>query len=41
LSVAPFGLGFFWALWDRDGEAFHDKIVGTHVVPAPNDSQDA
>ena len=41
LSMAPFGLGFFWALWDRDGEAFHDKIVGTHVVPAPNDSQDA
>lgn len=41
LPMAPFGFGFFWALWDRDGEAFHDKIVGTHVVPTPNDSQNA
>jgi len=26
------GLGFFWAIWDRDGQAWHDKIAGTVVV---------
>ncbi len=26
------GLGFFWAIWDRDSQAWHDKIAGTVVV---------
>jgi len=26
------GLGYFWAIWDRDGQAWHDKIAGTVVV---------
>lgn len=29
-----FGIGFLWALWDSDRQAFHDKIAGTYVVPA-------
>jgi uncharacterized RDD family membrane protein YckC len=27
-----FGLGWFWMIWDRDGQAWHDKIAGTVVV---------
>lgn len=27
-----FGLGFFWAIWDNDAQAWHDKIAGTVVV---------
>jgi uncharacterized RDD family membrane protein YckC len=30
-----FGLGFFWAIWDRDNQAWHDKIVGTVVLKKP------
>lgn len=26
------GLGYFWAIWDKDGQAWHDKIAGTLVV---------
>lgn len=29
LSAAPFGLGFLWSLWDREGDTWHDKIAGT------------
>jgi uncharacterized RDD family membrane protein YckC len=32
VSSIPLGLGFFWAIWDRDGQAWHDKIAGTVVV---------
>ncbi|MEO5801905.1 MAG: RDD family protein [Verrucomicrobiota bacterium] len=28
-------LGFFWIAWDRDKQAWHDKIVGTMVVRLP------
>ena len=31
-SALVFGLGFFWAIWDKDGQAWHDKIAGTVVV---------
>lgn len=34
LSSILFGIGFLWALWDSDRQAFHDKIAGTYVVPA-------
>lgn len=27
-----FGLGWFWAIFDRDRQAWHDKIAGTVVV---------
>ncbi len=26
------GLGYFWAIWDKDQQAWHDKIAGTVVV---------
>jgi uncharacterized RDD family membrane protein YckC len=28
-------LGFFWAGWDRERQAWHDKIAGTIVVKVP------
>lgn len=27
-----FSLGYFWAIWDRDGQTWHDKIAGTVVL---------
>jgi uncharacterized RDD family membrane protein YckC len=27
-------LGYFWMLWDRDRQTWHDKIASTTVVPA-------
>lgn len=35
VSALVFGLGFFWAIWDKDGQAWHDKIAGTVVVKIP------
>jgi len=32
LSAVPFYLGYFWAIWDKDKQAWHDKIAGTYVV---------
>ncbi|HWG71326.1 MAG TPA: RDD family protein [Steroidobacteraceae bacterium] len=32
LSLAVAGLGFFWIAFDRDSQAWHDKIAGTVVV---------
>ncbi|AWI09773.1 RDD family protein [Ereboglobus luteus] len=35
ISVAPAGLGFIWAAFDDERQAWHDKIAGTVVVYAP------
>ena len=32
VSGIPCGLGFFWMLWDKDKETWHDKIAGTTVI---------
>lgn len=32
LSLIPFGLGFIWILFNRDLQAWHDKISETYVV---------
>lgn len=32
LSVIPLGLGLLWVLWDKDKQAWHDKIAKTLVV---------
>jgi uncharacterized RDD family membrane protein YckC len=32
LSGLIFGLGYFWAIVDRNGQAWHDRIAGTVVV---------
>lgn len=34
ISSFIFGLGFLWALFDADGETWHDKIFDTRVVVA-------
>jgi uncharacterized RDD family membrane protein YckC len=31
LSALPFGLGFLWAMWDRNQETWHDKLARTTV----------
>jgi uncharacterized RDD family membrane protein YckC len=28
------GLGYFWAIFDKNGQAWHDKLAGTFVVKA-------
>jgi uncharacterized RDD family membrane protein YckC len=33
LSGLVFGLGYFWMLWDKEKQTWHDKIAGTVVVP--------
>ena len=33
LSSFLFCLGYFWMLWDREKQCWHDKIAGTFVVP--------
>lgn len=32
LSALPFALGFLWALWDRERQAWHDKLCGSIVL---------
>lgn len=32
LSWAPCGAGFAWALWDREGLTWHDRLSGTRLV---------
>ena len=34
LGLLAAGLGFFWALWDRDRQFLHDRIAGTVLVEA-------
>jgi uncharacterized RDD family membrane protein YckC len=34
ISGLIFGLGFLWAAFDANGEAWHDKIFSTRVVKA-------
>ena len=31
-SLLPFGLGFWWAAWDREGQTWHDRIARTRVI---------
>jgi uncharacterized RDD family membrane protein YckC len=33
VSAIPCFLGYFWMLWDREKQTWHDKVVGTFVVP--------
>lgn len=32
VSIIPLFLGFFWIIWDKKNQAFHDKIARTVVV---------
>jgi uncharacterized RDD family membrane protein YckC len=31
-SILLFGIGIFWALFDKDGQFLHDRIAGTRIV---------
>ena len=33
LSIIPLGLGYFWMLWDKEKQTWHDKLAGSVVVP--------
>jgi len=35
VSTLAFGLGFLWATFDKDNQAWHDKIARTFVVRTP------
>ncbi|MBI3418242.1 MAG: RDD family protein [Verrucomicrobia bacterium] len=35
LSLAVFGLGFFWASWSAERQSWHDIIAGTTIVKLP------
>jgi uncharacterized RDD family membrane protein YckC len=35
VSWLPFGLGFWWQLWDRDGLTWHDRLSSTRLVHYP------
>ena len=32
VSAIPFTAGFFWAVLDRQHDAWHDKLAGSHVI---------
>ena len=34
-GTAALGIGFLWALLDRDGQFLHDRLAGTRLVDAP------
>ena len=34
LGLMALGLGFLWALWDRDRQFLHDRLAGTALVDA-------
>jgi len=40
VSLLPFCLGFFWIIWDKRKQGFHDKIAGTVVIVATQHKQD-
>ena len=33
VSEIPIFLGYFWMLWDREKQTWHDKFAGSVVVP--------
>src|SRR6266566_3350692 len=35
ISGLFFGLGYFWAIFDKNSQAWHDKIAGTVVLKLP------
>jgi len=32
VSLLPFGLGFFWSIWDKRHQGWHDKLSSTLVL---------
>lgn len=38
ISLLYFGLGFFWLIWDKNQQTWHDKITKTYVVTSVSSS---
>ncbi|MDX1461141.1 MAG: RDD family protein [Xanthomonadales bacterium] len=38
VSWLPFGLGYWWQIWDRDGLAWHDRMSGTRLRFYPRET---
>lgn len=36
IGLMAAGLGFLWALWDREGLFLHDRLAGTRLILVPN-----
>lgn len=36
VSLLPLGLGFFWILWDKKKQGFHDKLARSVVILEEN-----
>lgn len=34
-GALPLGAGFWWALFDREGQFFHDRVAGTRLIRVP------
>ncbi|MCX5784479.1 MAG: RDD family protein [Elusimicrobia bacterium] len=32
VSALPAGLGYAWAVWEKDGRTWHDLIAGIKIV---------
>ena len=32
LNAIPLGLGYWWAFWDPERQAWHDKLLRTYVM---------
>jgi len=36
IGILFFGIGIFWALFDRDHQFLHDRLAGTQIISAKN-----
>ncbi|NOR56074.1 MAG: hypothetical protein GQ531_07675 [Sulfurovum sp.] len=41
VSLIPFGLGYFWAAWDKQKQTWHDKMANTVVVQPKKEKKPA
>ncbi len=41
LGFAALGLGFLWALFDREGQFLHDRLAGTAIIDARAEAAEA
>ena len=36
VSTLCLGIGFLWAIWNKDNQSLHDKLAGTVIVRNPD-----
>ncbi len=41
VSTLALGMGFLWALMDRDRQFLHDRLAGTRIIAAEDDTRAA